>query len=59
VVAVGDIACGQDTPATAKCHMASTAHLTADLDPDAVLLLGDTQYECGELSDFETYFDPS
>jgi acid phosphatase type 7 len=59
VVAVGDIACGQDTPGTAKCHMASTAHLTADLDPDAVLLLGDTQYECGELRDFQTFFDPS
>ena len=59
VVAVGDIACGQDTPLQAPCRDDSVARLAAALDPDAVLLLGDTQYECGELSDFETFFDPS
>jgi hypothetical protein len=56
VAAVGDIACGQDTP-DAPCRDDSVARLTASLDPDAVLLLGDIQYECGELSDFETFFD--
>ena len=56
VAAVGDIGCGQDTP-DAPCRDDSVARLTASLDPDAVLLLGDIQYECGELSDFETFFD--
>jgi acid phosphatase type 7 len=56
VAAVGDIAYGQDTP-DAPCRDDSVARLTASLDPDAVLLLGDIQYECGELSDFETFFD--
>ena len=59
VVAVGDIACGQATPPTAKCHQMSTARLAEEVEPDAVLLLGDTQYECGDLADFEAFFDPS
>src|SRR4029079_18194995 len=29
------------------------------LDPDAVLLLGDNQYECGEPRDYEAFFDQS
>jgi acid phosphatase type 7 len=56
VVAVGDIACGQDTP-HAPCRDDSVARLTEALHPDAVLLLGDIQYECGELFDYEAFFE--
>ena len=59
VVAVGDIACGQATPGNAPCHGLATAALAEDLAPDAVLLLGDTQYECGELADYQAFFAPS
>jgi hypothetical protein len=59
VVAVGDIACGQATPGNVPCHGLATAALAEDMAPDAVLLLGDNQYECGELADFEAFFAPS
>ena len=50
VVAVGDIACppGLGTTQT-QCRQGDTARLTERLDPDAVLALGDTQYEAGSL----------
>jgi hypothetical protein len=57
LVAAGDIACGHDTPLGVDCGQGATAHLIEDADPDAVLPLGDTQYECGSLADFEQYYD--
>jgi 3',5'-cyclic AMP phosphodiesterase CpdA len=51
VVAAGDIAC----PLSLACH--DTAGLVEALKPDAVLALGDLQYERGELADFEAVYD--
>jgi 3',5'-cyclic AMP phosphodiesterase CpdA len=53
VVAVGDIACPPGMTRTSRqCHQADTAALTEKIGPDAVLALGDMQYESGALSDF-------
>lgn len=53
VAAVGDV-----SPASLGAQQA-TAALVADGHYDAVLLLGDTQYEVGALQDFHTYFEPT
>ena len=66
VVAVGDIACdpadanynGGAGTATA-CRMRATSDLALALDPDAVLLLGDNQYENGALAKYQASYDPS
>lgn len=59
VAVAGDIACGSATPTTAPCRQAETAGLVALIDPDAVLVLGDLQYEDGSLDDFNTFYDPT
>ena len=66
VVAAGDIACDPNDPdfnagagSATRCHQRATSDLALALDPDAVLLLGDIQYEQGGLSAFERSFDPS
>lgn len=53
VVAVGDIACppGSTVIATA-CRQGDTAKLTERIAPDAVLTLGDHQYDTGSLRAF-------
>ena len=59
-VAVGDIVCPPGvakTPTT--CGQAETAALTASLDPDAVLALGDLQYNAGRLRHFRVSYDKS
>jgi 3',5'-cyclic AMP phosphodiesterase CpdA len=60
VVAVGDIACppGMATTAT-TCKQRATAKLTSNLDPDAVLAVGDLQYESGSLHDFRNSYAKS
>ncbi len=58
VVAAGDIACGTGSKGAA-CLQQYTANLIAQIAPVAVLPLGDTQYEKGALSDFNTYYDPT
>src|SRR4051794_26355523 len=50
IVAAGDIACG--TASTGSCYQDRTASTIATVNPDAVLPLGDEQYECGDLSDW-------
>lgn len=57
VMAVGDIACGKRT--ASACKHVETSDVVLRENPDAVLTLGDTQYECGELDDFNEFFDPS
>lgn len=62
VVAVGDIACSARDAASASshtCRQAATADLAASVKPDAVLALGDTQYETGAISDYESSYDAS
>ncbi len=57
-MAAGDIACG--TASTGgSCVQGKTSDLILAQQPNVVLLLGDDQYECGELSDFTSSFDPS
>jgi hypothetical protein len=59
IMAAGDIACGSNTPSTAACQQRQTSELILQAHPDAVLVLGDNQYECGQLADFQRDFDPT
>ena len=58
IMAAGDIACS-DVSRSAACREMDTSDVLVANDPDAVLPLGDTQYECGELSDFQTFYEKS
>jgi hypothetical protein len=66
VVAVGDIACdpasssfnGGEGTGT-ECAMRATSDLALGLDADAVLALGDLQYECGGYEAFLASYDPT
>ncbi|HUR78284.1 MAG TPA: metallophosphoesterase [Acidimicrobiales bacterium] len=54
VVAAGDIACEPGRPpSTGQCQQEATAKTVESLRPDAVLALGDLQYERGEKANFE------
>jgi calcineurin-like phosphoesterase family protein len=57
-MAAGDIACGSES-ARAQCAQQQTSDLILTQSPDAVLALGDSQYECGTAADFAAYFDPT
>ena len=60
LVAAGDIACRPQLLETAEtCHHAGTAALVESLAPDAVAVLGDTQYEHGEFENFQLAYDPT
>jgi acid phosphatase type 7 len=60
LVAAGDIACRPALSETATaCHQAPTADLVESLQPDAVAVLGDNQYEHGELANFNQVYAPT
>ena len=60
VAAAGDIACAPPATRTSSaCHQQDTANLVAAGGYDAVLPLGDQQYECAELSALQTVYDPT
>jgi hypothetical protein len=60
LVAAGDIACRPELPeTTTACRHARTADLVESIAPDAVAVLGDNQYEHGELANFQVVYDPS
>jgi hypothetical protein len=60
LVAAGDIACQPGLPETdTQCRHARTAALAESLAPDAVAVLGDNQYEEGELANFQAAYDPT
>lgn len=60
VAAAGDIACNASTPPSeTTCHQDQTSDLMVGQGLSAVLPLGDTQYEKGVLSDFNSYYDPT
>jgi acid phosphatase type 7 len=60
LVAAGDIACAPPaTPTSVTCHQGTTSDRVLALHPAAVALLGDDQYEHGELANFQSVFDPS
>lgn len=54
IAAAGDIACGKASTGTAPetCKEMQTSDLMLQMNPAAVLPLGDVQYEKGELDDF-------
>jgi hypothetical protein len=55
IVAVGDISCA---PAPCQAQIA-TARLADDLDPRAVFVLGDTQYQEGTFPEYLRSYDPT
>ena len=66
IVAVGDIACSPTDPkynggqgTSSACQMAATEKLAAAQSPDAALILGDEQYYCGLLADFNVSYNAS
>jgi hypothetical protein len=59
VLAAGDLVCGTTTPPNIPCLHVRAADLVRREKPDALLLLGDLQYETGSLEDFSAYYDPA
>ncbi len=58
IAAAGDIACKPGEVEGRECQHGRTADLIGRINPDAVLALGDTQYD-GALSDFQRSYDPT
>jgi hypothetical protein len=56
IAAAGDIACQPGEGGGGECQHAATANVIERLQPDAVLPLGDTQYD-GALRDFQRSYD--
>jgi hypothetical protein len=60
LVAAGDISCRPELPETSTtCRHARTAEVVEQVAPDAVAVLGDNQYEHGELANFQAAFEPT
>ena len=66
IAAAGDIACSPTSSSfnsllgtSSSCRMMATSDLLLRDAPDAVLLLGDIQYENGALNDFWRSYDPT
>lgn len=59
IVAAGDIVCGNNTPAGTACKHAETAGLIGSINPNAVLLLGDNQYEDGTYAEYNVLYGPT
>ena len=66
VAAAGDIACSASDPAFAggtgtstACRQRATSDLLVNAGLSSVLALGDVQYDCARLADFQTSFDLS
>ncbi len=66
LVVTGDISCDEERRVTygvgalgSQCGTEATATLAELLNPDAVLALGDLQYEGASSSDFKQFYDPT
>jgi hypothetical protein len=60
IAAAGDIACPPgDEPQADECRQMDTSDILVGLNPDAVLPIGDLQYENGSASSFAQSYDPS
>jgi calcineurin-like phosphoesterase family protein len=66
VAAAGDIACDTEDPefngglgVPDACHQKQTSDLVLSLHPDAVLAVGDTQYEAATPADYRGSYDPT
>lgn len=64
--AAGDIACDPSDPnynggsgTAGHCNQKATSNLLVNLGLTAVLPLGDEQYDCGALSEFQTSYGPT
>ncbi|MEO8000074.1 MAG: Ig-like domain-containing protein, partial [Gemmatimonadaceae bacterium] len=51
--------CGNNTPGGTACVHAQTASLIGTINPDAVLVLGDNQYEDGTLAEYNALYGPT
>jgi acid phosphatase type 7 len=58
VAAAGDIACDR-AAGTTTCKQMMTSDLLVDANLAGVLTLGDNQYECGGLTSFALWYEPS
>jgi len=58
LAASGDMVCGAQSTGAA-CKQMQTSDLLVAMNPDAVLPLGDVQYEEGSLIDFQNFYEPS
>jgi Calcineurin-like phosphoesterase len=61
--AAGDIACGPNSVGynrgrgvPGRCHQKATSDLVEEINPDAVFVLGDLQYQVGTLSQLRAYY---
>src|SRR5574338_1388214 len=59
IAAAGDLVCGTETPTQIPCLHLMTADVVRQVQPNALLLLGDLQYETGSATDFQAYYDPA
>ena len=63
IVAVGDVACDDNDykklDLSKSCKEKETADLAKSLNPDAILALGDLQYDNGALDKFNSHYDKS
>ena len=66
VAAAGDVACDPDdanyrsgTGTSTACRQLYTSNLLVNGDFDAVLALGDLQYNSGSITDFDEVYDPT
>lgn len=66
IAAAGDIACdpadsnyNAGAGTQTACHMKATSDLLLEINPVAVLTLGDNQYEVATLDEFKQSFDPT
>ncbi|TFH02111.1 MAG: hypothetical protein E4G77_02575 [Nitrosopumilus sp.] len=59
IVAVGDMACNTSPYTSSTCRHAQTSDQMMSINPDAVLTLGDNQYQNGEISNYTTYYHPT
>jgi hypothetical protein len=59
IAAAGDIACASSAATATTCRQQATAQLLSQGSYDAILLLGDNQYEDGRLVDYQHYFGPT
>src|SRR6478735_3569267 len=59
LIAAGDIACRPGkAPTGTTCQQMSTSNAALAANPDSVLAIGDTQYDCGTLADYNAAYDP-
>ena len=56
----GDISCTPAySPSATKCQQMATSDLLLGMNPDAVLTVGDNQYETGTLDEFQRAYNPT